>query len=105
MDEKCIHYPNQFLNGYCEDCDYVICIRCRVLWHKTHNVVTLSHKCKHVKKELDQFERKRNKLKWQRNNLESCAEKVKETIHRQYCNVKNGCMMLIKNKLLKLTMQ
>ena len=66
----------------------MICIKCRVSSHESHQVLTLSQKCKDLKRELDQFQRKQKQFKWQCDNLENCADKVKEMIHRQYSNIK-----------------
>ena len=67
----------------------MICIMCKISVHKLHKFLTLSQKCNDIKQKLQCYQRKYKKnLEWQRNNFESCAEKVKETIHRRYCNVK-----------------
>ena len=87
MDEECSEHGGQPLNIFCEDCDTLICIMCRVSSHKSHKFLTLSEKCKDLKKELDNFQRKQRK----RTNMQSQLDhldKVKEALNSQYRNVK-----------------
>ena len=93
MTETCPEHLGQRMDLYCENCGSVICILCKVNSHFTHNVIPLSKKCKILKRKLKHFQRdvskKREILEWHCSSLKSFpTEKIKETIHAQYCNVK-----------------
>ena len=93
MMETCPDHPGKHINFYCEQCGSVMCIHCKVGSHSSHKFIPLSKKCKMLRRKLIRFQRnladRRKTLVWHRNNLRSFpTEKIKETIHQQYCNVK-----------------
>ena len=58
-----------------------------------------------LKRRLTRFQRdfskQRKTLEWHRNNLESSAEKIKEAIRHQYCNVKQWLFEAYQRQITK----